>query len=97
MFKRIFFTATCLFVFTNSNSQENIIKASALIGNVGLQYERALSERFSLVGQLGFSRLANSSSSVETVSTGFGYYLEGRYYFSANKDRMEGWHLLQRN
>jgi hypothetical protein len=42
---------------------------------------------------LGFSRLANSSSSVETVSTGFGYYLEGRYYFSANKDRMEGWHL----
>ena len=81
MFKRILFTATCIFVLTTSYSQENIIKASTLLGNVGLQYERALTEHFSLVGQLGYSRLANSNNSVETVSTGFGYYLEGLYYF----------------
>jgi len=93
MLKKAFLTTLCIWVFSSSYGQDNILKASALIGNVGVQYERALNDHFSLVGQLGFARLANSSSSVETVSTGFGYYLEGRYYFSSNDARMEGWHL----
>jgi|GEM_PF-7003416 len=46
----MFFAAVLIFGIAHSNAQENIVKASALIGNVGLQYERALGNRFSVIG-----------------------------------------------
>ncbi len=93
MIKKTCFTAICILMFTSNYGQDNILKASALIANVGLQYERALNDHFSLIGQLGFSRLSNSENDVNTTSEGLGYYLEGRYYFSRKNKRMEGWHL----
>ena len=85
----------CVFVFTINNlvAQENIVKVGAIVGDVGLQYERSLSEHFSLVGQVGYSRIVVSVNNVENTSNGLGYYIEGRYYFSSNKDLMEGWHI----
>ncbi|MFM9988072.1 DUF3575 domain-containing protein [Flavobacterium sp.] len=79
---------------TKIEAQENIIKASLLYGNAGLQYERSLSQHFSLVGQagLGFSNYSDTHIAND-FSTGFGYYFEGRYYFSSTKDKMTGWHI----
>ena len=42
---------------------------------------------------MGFSTITTTVNSVESKSNGFGYYVEGRYYFSSNKDLMEGWHI----
>lgn len=93
MLKRTIFSAICILMFANSYGQDNIVKASALLANVGLQYERALNDHFSVIGQVGVSRLSNSTNDINTTSEGFGYYLEGRYYFSAKNKKMEGWHV----
>jgi len=74
-------------------AQKNIIKASAVIGNLGLQYERSIANNISIVGQAGYSNINVSLNNVDTRSKGFGYYFEGRYYFSKQKDLMEGWHI----
>ena len=85
----------CVFVFTVNSlvAQENIVKASTIIGNLGVQYERSLSEHFSLVGQVGYSKIIATVNNVDNTSNGIGYYIEGRYYFSSNNDLMEGWHI----
>ncbi|MDB4094130.1 DUF3575 domain-containing protein [Flavobacteriaceae bacterium] len=74
-------------------AQENIVKAATIIGNTGVQYERSLSDHFSVIGQIGYSKITTTVNDVESKSTGFGYYLESRYYFSSKKDLMEGWHV----
>ena len=93
MLKRIIFTVLVVFVLSNSYGQRNAIKASALTGNLGLQYERAIGNRFSILGQVGRSRITNSVNDVETRSTGLAYHIEGRYYLSGKKQIMEGWHI----
>ncbi|WP_350288023.1 DUF3575 domain-containing protein [uncultured Croceitalea sp.] len=82
-----------LFGLSSLEAQENIIKAGALIGNLGIQYERSLSDHFSLIGQVGYSRLITTVDNIDSKSNGLGYYFEGRYYFSSKKDIMEGWHI----
>jgi hypothetical protein len=81
------------FAFSSVNAQENIIKAGAFIGNIGLQYERSISNNFSVVGQIGYSNLSTSINNKESVSKGLGYYFEGRYYFSPSDNKMQGWHI----
>ena len=93
MLNKIVCTTLLIFGITFCNGQDNIVKASALIGNLGVQYERALGSHFSLVGQLGQSTITNSVNDVETKSTGIGFHLEGRYYLSSKKETMEGWHI----
>ncbi len=85
----------CAFALTFSGllAQENTLKAGAIIGNLGVQYERSLSDHFSVVGQIGYSRITTSIGSLDLTSDGIGYYVEGRYYFSSKKDLMEGWHI----
>ena len=60
-------------------AQENIVKAATIIGNTGVQYERSLSDHFSVIGQIGYSKITTTVNDVESKSTGFGYYLESRY------------------
>lgn len=82
---------SCLFCMS-SFAQKNIIKAGSMISggyNTGLQYERSVSNNFSVIGQVGFAFIPNF---LFESSTGIGFYVEGRYYFSKNKDLMEGWH-----
>ncbi|MFS4417730.1 DUF3575 domain-containing protein [Maribacter sp. 2307ULW6-5] len=93
MLHKILFTTLFLIGVVGANGQNNVIKASALIGNLGLQYERALGDRFALIGQVGHSNFTNSVNDVETTSNGLGFLVEGRYYLSKNKERMEGWHI----
>lgn len=76
-----------------SSAQQNIVKASTLVGNLGVQYERSLSDHFSLIGQVGYSNMMVTVNNYEGKSDGIGFYAEGRYYFSSNKDLMEGWHI----
>lgn len=74
-------------------SQENIIKGGFVASggtNFGIQYERALSNNFSIIGQFGFAEILDVF--YNESSTGYGLYGEGRYYFTKNKDLMEGWH-----
>lgn len=73
--------------------KENIVKAGIVVGNLGIQYERSLSDHFSIIGQLGYSEVTTTVNNVDSTSFGLGYYLEGRYYFSSNRDLMEGWHI----
>ena len=75
-------------------AQENIVKASLIYGNAGIQYERSLSQHFSLSAQVGFGFIVVSSNQITNdFTTGLGYYLEGRYYFSSTRDRLTGWHI----
>ena len=75
-------------------AQENIVKASLIYGNAGVQYERSLSQHFSVAAQAGFGFINVSSNYVTNdFTTGLGYYLEGRYYFSSTRDRLTGWHI----
>lgn len=83
-----------VFVFSSLNAQENIIKVGGVTGNLGLQYERSISNHFSVVGQLGYSNLSTTvNNKAQAISEGIGYYLEGRYYFSPSDNRMQGWHI----
>jgi hemolysin activation/secretion protein len=41
---------------------------------------------------LGFTNYSDTNIAND-FSTGFGYYFEGRYYFSSTKDKMTGWHI----
>lgn len=72
-------------------SQENIVKIAAIESEgdiVGIQYERSLTNRISILGTIGYA----SFSYMYFTTTGFGLNAEGRYYFTKNKDLMEGWH-----
>lgn len=74
-------------------AQKNIVKAGFIASggvNSGVQYERSVSSRISIAGQLGYATIFDVWSGENT--NGLGVYLEGRYYFSKNKDLMEGWH-----
>lgn len=75
-----------------TKTNNNIIKVGALTGNLGLQYERALSQKISLVGQFGYLKL-DGIVYEQTKGNVFGTYLEARYYFSAGKGKMRGWHI----
>lgn len=75
-------------------AQGNIVKASLLFGNAGVQYERAIGKHFSLAGQAGFAFINISDGFGRSeFTTGFGYSAEGRCYFSSKKGKMQGWHL----
>lgn len=80
-------------IFKGIFAQEKIIKAGAILGNLGIQYEQGISERFSILGQVGYSHLTYSVNGTETKSNGIGYYISGKYYLSSGKDEMEGWHI----
>lgn len=93
MIKKLIIVCVITLTFSGLTAQENIVKASWIVGNLGVQYERSLSDHFSIIGQVGYSTIITTVNSVESESNGFGYYVEGRYYFSSNKDLMEGWHI----
>lgn len=92
--KKCIFFLTILFLFSiNSFAQKNIIKGGTVTfggTNYGVQYERSLSENFSIVVQYGFTTIINWSP---TILFGDGFYAEGRYYFTGDKDLFKGWHL----
>ncbi len=93
MSKKAILLMTFAFAFNSLMAQENSLKAGIVLGNIGVQYEQSLSERFSLIGQLGYSPISTTINNVDTRSNGWGYYLEGRYYLSSKKERLEGWHI----
>lgn len=82
----------CL-TFHTSFSQKNVINASGIIGNLGIQYERSLNPHFSLVGQVGYSTARIFINKKDYLSTGLGYYFEGRYYFTKKYGLMDGFHI----
>lgn len=92
--KKYFFVTVLSLLFTLPFfSQENILKVGFVASggiNTGFHYERSIAENFSIVGQIGYARIFRDWGKEE--STGFGLYMEGRYYFSKNKDLLEGWH-----
>jgi len=57
--------------------------------NTGLLYERSISDHFSLSAQVGYASILDIFGE---NANGFGLFGEGRYYFTRNKDLMEGWH-----
>jgi hypothetical protein len=74
-------------------AQENIIKGAVLgSGGIisGIQFERSITNRLSILATLGFASVYDFFGL--EASSGFGLNAEGRYYFSKNKDLMEGWH-----
>lgn len=74
-------------------TQKNIVKAGLIASggiNTGIQYERSLGQSFSILGQAGYAYIADAYFGGS--SHGLGVYLEGRFYFSRNRDPMEGWH-----
>ncbi len=76
-----------------SFAQENILKGAVLgSGGVisGIQFEKSITHRISILGSLGFATVYDIVGL--DSSNGFGLNAEGRYYFSKNKDLMEGWH-----
>ncbi|WP_196895920.1 DUF3575 domain-containing protein [Aureivirga marina] len=87
-----------LFLMTISISamaQKNSVKLGATIGNLGLQYERAISDHFSIVGQVGFSKIEIEEidfvgNSYTKDSKGLAIYVSPRYYFS---EALKGWHI----
>ena len=93
MKKYILFTIFFLLFSMSSFAQKNIIKVGLVASggiNEGLQYERSVAGNFSIIGQVGYATILDFWMMDDT--TGFGLYIEGRYYFSKNKDLMEGWH-----
>ena len=93
MIKKTILLCAFALTFNGLIAQENIVKAGAILGNLGVQYERSLSDHFSVIGQLGYSNITTTVNNVDSKSNGLGYYVEGRYYFSSNKNLMEGWHI----
>lgn len=93
MIKKTILFSVFYLTFFNVFAQENIVKAGAIIGNLGVQFERSLYDNLSVIGQVGYSNITTSVNNVDSKSDGIGYYLEGRYYFSSKKDLMEGWHI----
>lgn len=91
--KKIIFFCFSMLCITYVSAQKNIVKANLLIGNVGVQFERSLTSHISLTAHIGYSKGSITVNDVKTSSDGFGYYLEGRYYFSSKKDLMEGFHF----
>lgn len=75
------------------NAQENIVKASLTFGNAGLQYERLLVNKLSIVGQAGFGFNIDNEANKNFLATGTAYKLGARYYFSSKKGNMQGWHI----
>ena len=82
-------------------SQENIVKIAAIGSDgdiIGIQYERSLTDRISILGTIGYASfsydefMSDSYATTSSTTTGFGLNAEGRYYFTKNKDLMEGWH-----
>jgi len=74
-------------------SQENILKGGFIASggvNVGIQYERSISNNISIIGQFGYAEILDVF--YNESSSGFGFYVEGRYYFAKQKGLMEGWH-----
>lgn len=96
--KIIYLLGFCLFFPLVSLSQKNIIKAGFLSNggtNYGLQYERQLNDRISIIGQFGFVYLLNNVEGFDSnldFLYGTGLYLEGRYYFSNKNKPLNGWH-----
>lgn len=79
-----------------SQSGKNILKATggASIVPYELQYERSIAPNISVIVGLGLGSSAKSEVlGVVTNYKGMGFSAEGRYYFSTNKDLMEGWHI----
>ena len=82
------------FIFTMSSfAQKNIMKVGFVASGgmiTGLQYERSVADNFSIMGQVGYATVLDSW--LAESSKGIGLYVEGRYYFSKNKDLLEKWH-----
>ena len=93
MIKNVLLLLVLIFMSTTVFAQKNIVKAGFIASggvNSGVQYERSVSSRISIAGQLGYATIFDVWSGDNT--NGLAVYLEGRYYFSKDKDLMEGWH-----
>lgn len=92
--KNLLFFVILLLGVVELRAQENIVKASLVFGNLGVQYERSLSQHFSLAAQAGFGfSFVSTNRVINDFTTGQGYSLEGRYYFSSDKKKLTGWHI----
>lgn len=92
MKKLIISTVLALFS-TGLYAQQNVVKAGLYLGNSGLQYERAIGERISILGQMGYASIPTRVASNDSKSTGVGYYAEVRYYLSKTARLMRGFHI----
>ncbi len=90
--KKLVFAFLFLSYFS-AQAQENIVKAGLSLGNVGVMYERSLSNHFSAAAQVGFGFATISEGNNSDIATGTGFMIEGRYYFSNKKGKMQGWHV----
>ena len=71
MIKKLILVCVFTLTFNGLTAQENIVKASGIVGNAGVQFERSLSDHFSIIGQVGFSTITTTVNSVESKSNGF--------------------------
>ena len=85
----LFFLCASMSIFAQKNIFKGGLVASGGV-NWGLQYERSVSSHVSIIGQFGYAKILDTFN-LES-STGFGVYVEGRYYFSKGKDLLKGWH-----
>jgi len=93
MKKYILFPILLFLLSLTAIAQKNIVKVGIVASggiNAGVQYERLLTRNIAILGQVGYAQVSNYLN-IDS-STGIGFYSEGRYYFSKNKDLMEGWH-----
>lgn len=91
--KKLIVTTVFMLAASGLFAQRNITKAGFYLGNTGLQYERALGESFSVLGQIGFSSIPTRVNSNDSKSNGIGYYVEARYYITQKNGLMNGFHI----
>ena len=91
--KKILVTFILFFSLLYGHAQNNIAKLNVSLGLAGAQYERSLLDHFSVLGQVGYGFINVSDGYNSDIATGIGYSAAGRFYFSSEKGRMQGWHI----
>ena len=83
-----------LFTVSSLTAQKNILKAGVIARNIGIQYERSLTPHIAISGQFGYDGLyVTNEDDVEARINGIGFYIDGRYYFFADPEVMEGFYM----
>ena len=82
--------STTLGLAGGAAAEDNIGKIGATTSGVGVQYERALGQRVSLLGALGLAAIDTTINGIESRARGTGLLLAGRYYLGSGRASMTG-------
>ncbi len=86
----------CFIAFASKGllaQEKNTLKLGAIVWDYGIQYERSLSKRISVVAQVGYAAVDLRLKGIDFRSTGTGFYLGAKYYLSSKKKLMEGFYI----